>query len=331
MPPHLDAANSLQFASFLENTVPSGKVTFDYAGVGRFRPFGMLLTASAIRRFCDKHPSHRFADRNFQSQTYAAHMGYFQCVNQDFGKLPGEATGNKNYVPITYISVDSLRKEAGNRNLMVPEHIEREFRPLAVVLSRGYVTVTKLLIFAIREMVRNIEEHSNAQGVWFAGQYWPTYDLVEIAILDEGRGIARSLRSGKYYTPEDDMEALALALRPGVSRSFTGKQRSLDVYDNSGFGLYMTSQLCGRAGSFTISSGAHALTIRGGKVRVRETSIRGTALQMQLRVSILKELNNILPEIGKSGTRLAKECRGFRSASLSSLLADLSALPQGHS
>jgi hypothetical protein len=283
----------------------------------------MLLVASKIREFYKKYPNIRINDVNFEHHTYPAHMGYFQCVNQEYGKRPGEAFGCCNYVPITYISLKELRDASAERFLLVPEYIEELFHPLATVLSRQDPRVEKIFLYAIREMVRNIEEHSQADGVWFAGQYWPSYGLVEIAILDEGIGIYNSLSESGFYHFQDEEEAILMSLQPGISKAFRGKQHSDGIFDNSGYGLFMTSQVCGYGGCFTVCSSHKSLTIRNNNVTITDVAFQGTAIQMQLRVKELAKIPNLLIEISKKGTSLSKRYDGFKEPSRSSLLESL--------
>jgi hypothetical protein len=250
-------------------------------------------------------------------------MGFFKCVNQGFGKAPGEAIGNCNYIPITYISLNELRKNAADNLQPIPEYIEKAFHPLAAVLSRNNSKVINTFLFAIREMIRNIEEHSNAPGVWFVGQYWPSYELVEIAILDEGIGIYKSLMDSGYYRFNDTEEALLMSLQPGISRSFKGKQKGRSIYENSGYGLFMTSQICSNGGSFSICSSGNALIIKDSKTVIKKVAFCGTAIQLQLREKELLKIPNILIEISKKGSALSRKYDGFKIPSKSSLLESL--------
>ena len=101
---------------------------------------------------------------------------------------------------------------------------------------------------------------------------------MEVAILDVGLGVRHGLRNNPDLNITSDRDALHLALLPGISgKMYRGvKRRSNDAWQNSGFGLYMTSRICRAGGSFFIaSSGAGMLLDSGGK-HDRETSYQAT-------------------------------------------------------
>jgi nitrate/nitrite-specific signal transduction histidine kinase len=49
------------------------------------------------------------------------------------------------------------------------------------------------VVYSLAEILRNFLEHSQAQELWYAAQYWQSRNWVELATLDEGIGIRRSL------------------------------------------------------------------------------------------------------------------------------------------
>ncbi|MCX7827997.1 MAG: hypothetical protein N2315_02190 [Thermanaerothrix sp.] len=182
----------------------------------------------------------------------------------------------------------------------------------------------------MREMIRNIPEHSEAGEVWHCAQYWPSKNKVELSLLDEGIGIYESLSSNSIYSNaiSSDKDALELSLRPGVSRKFspnTGKQNVYDdFWKNSGYGLYMASQICANlGGSFLIASGSSALRMEGcrGAINIKciQTNFSGTAIQMIIDTRYIGRYGNIKTNILKKGEGLAKNSiNALRSASTSS-------------
>lgn len=116
-------------------------------------------------------------------------------------------------------------------------------------------------------MLRNSVEHSTKNCVWICTQYWPSISLTEIAILDNGIGIRKSLTTNIHYKKEinDDETALKMSLLPSITESFGIKQDN-SIWSNSGFGLYIASHLCQKLnGPFLIASGNKALYLCDGK------------------------------------------------------------------
>lgn len=99
----------------------------------------------------------------------------------------------------------------------------------------------------MRELIRNVLEHSQSENFWYTGQYQPTKGIVEVAILDEGIGMKKSSMKNRKLSIKDDEDAIRLAIQAGISKSGVGRV-GRDEYDNSGFGLYMITNFCRKGG-----------------------------------------------------------------------------------
>jgi anti-sigma regulatory factor (Ser/Thr protein kinase) len=242
---------------------------------------------------------------------------------QNYGRDPGELPGNKNYIPITRLNVKTLHHESRAGREHVVDTVERESKRLALVLSKGNKTLQTILTYSIREIIRNVVEHSGSNEIWFSAQYWPTKDRVEIAILDEGIGINKSLTSNPRIKVKSEEDALLLSIEPGV----TGTRPSIydlnDPYVNSGFGLFVTSRICLEGGDYSICSGNKALGISSRKPTLYNTSFGGTAIRMRLITTRLAQLDGIIPRLIKEGEKLAKQNKratSITASKISSLL-----------
>ena len=303
IPRSFDLNQSLKFTLTLDKIPKDNKYVYDYGDLRTVEPFGMLLSSSKIRRFlCDNMEASHY-DTNYEEKEYAAHMGYFQSVKLDYGKKPGEARGNQNYIPLTAINIkDSYIEAVLNRGISIEKYIENEFAyKLAGILSRENPKIKKILVFCITEIIRNVYDHSESEILWFSAQYWPSKDLVEIAILDEGKGIASTLKRNKKNHITNNEEALFLCIKPGVSKSLE-KKESHDIYSNKGFGLFMTSRICEIGGSFAICSGTNCLILDNTGIKNKECSFDGTAIRLRLNPSKLEGIK--LSEIAKEGEEL---------------------------
>ncbi len=288
---------------------------FDYGPLGSVEPFGMLVAGAAIRRFLDEHPTSTFRAINYHWKDYAAHMGFFKSIRIDYGKEPGEAHGSSTYVPITMVNVQDLRDSARAKGEHVGNTIERKSKELAMVLSQGTQHLADYLTFSIRELMRNIAEHSQSSVIWFAGQYWSSKDRVEIALLDEGIGISKHLSRNPFLEIRSDRDALLFSIEPGISGSTIPGRRTHDddMWTNSGFGLYMTSSLCQIGGEFAIASGTSTLHLIGRRPNFIESYHKGTAVMMRLRVSNLRRLTDVTGELVRRGEAQARKNRRIRT------------------
>lgn len=323
LPAVLDVISSLKFINYLDSIIVKSDVIFDFSDIRKFRPFGMLIISSKIREFGKKNKNFKITAVNFEKHDYAAYMGFFQSMHLNYGIKLGEIEPHKNYIPISYKKIDELREEAGSKNILIPQYIEEYFSPLASVLARNNIKTYKIFLYAIREIIRNIEEHSESNEIWYTGQFWPSYELVEISILDEGIGIRKSLNNNGYYKFDYDETALLMSLQPGISKAFKGKQKENNIYDNSGYGLFMTSQLCKYGGYFTICSSNKSITLKNGMCIIRNVNFSGTAIQMHMRVPFIDKAEDILKNISIHGVELSKKYDGFKKPSKSSLLQSL--------
>lgn len=292
----------------------SDSSVFDFQSAKGFAtPFGMLYIGFAIRQFIQAHPEAEISAINFENQYYLAHMGYFQCCGFDVGKLPGEAKGSDTYLPVTILKVADLVRQAAQERKEVGELIEERSNHLAQVLTQESNShLVDMLTYTLREMLRNVVEHSRSEEVAYCAQYLPSKKQAEIAILDTGVGIKSSLSHNPHLKITNDHEALNLAVMPGISgKMYKGvKKRSNDVWQNSGYGLFAVSRLCGHEGKFLICSGDTAMTLKPDKKEYHDAKFHGTALRLNLSTKNIGSLSSTLSTIIKEGHQIEKSLKG---------------------
>lgn len=330
--PDLDLNNALR----LENTLlgyqigPFDDVVLDFSEMTNFDPLPMLMAGAIIKRFRKHYFDNAFSISGFNGKSYAGTMGFFKYLSESisFGKSPGEATGSLNYIPITPISIHSLQEHAisNGRSIEIGDMIERESARLSHVIDRGNDELHKLLTYLIREILRNTPEHAQTDEMWICGQYWPSFRLAEIAIIDEGIGIFKSITRNAAHAKyiNDNRSALKWAIRAGISESFRPayefKPHDCDVWRNSGFGLYMVSQICQKLnGSFCLISYDDALLIDNHGVAEKNTSFHGTAIRIRIPTNHISAAQAIIDEIAAIGQLEARTIKNaFKTASMPS-------------
>ena len=325
--PNLTLDTVLNIEKKLSQIVPEDDFIFDFSHMSNFDPLPMLVAGSIIKRYRSKYPEVRFSINgiNTKGKDYAGTMGFFKYISPslDIGKAPGEAMGSSNYIPITLINVDVLQKAEHEQGNYIPlgNIIEKESEHLAKIVDRGHYELHKLLTYLIREILRNTPEHAKTNKMWVCGQYWPSYELAEIAIIDEGIGIYQSIIQNpshrEYIT--DNVTALQWAMKAGISQAFrpSATQKSNDEWANSGFGLYMVSEICKYLnGSFCIISYGNYMLIDNHGVKIGETSFHGTAIRMRVPSQRIKDAQDIISTIARKGEAEAKTIRNaFKKAS----------------
>ena len=299
---------------------------FDFQGKGLDTPFGMLYIAFAIRSFRERFPDTTCTPVNFGERWYASHMGYFQSCGFEIGKLPGQAQGSDTYLPITIIPVSKIQEQARKEFKEMGDVIEERSKKLSAILAQQESgPLVEMLTYAFREMLRNVVEHSNSDTLAYCAQYRTKAKQAEIAILDTGIGVRSALSNNPYLEIQDDRDALNLALMPGISgKLYKGiKKDPYDVWQNSGFGLFAVSRLCGHGGKFTICSGNTALTLKPEKKEYQPSSMQGTALRIVLSAAEVKNAKNTLSAIMQEGDKQARELStiGTQAATASRMLS----------
>ncbi len=298
---------ALEFGAALNSLDRASLYKFDFGKVSFATPGWMLVIGDALREFRGARPSAKRQAINYRHLGYAAHVGFFQYFGMEYGQAPAEAAGSNTYVPITEIDVSELRKSAADKFVQVGELIEDNAQQLARVLTQlDSGEAVETLTYSIREIVRNVVEHSAAQSYTIAAQYWPTRSSAELAVSDQGCGILESLKENPKLEVRKDLDALKLALLPGISSKAWRRRKSADVWANSGYGLFMTQRLCSLDGEFTLLSGAAGMRIVDSETSTVKCNAPGTTVVLRIDAGRVANLSKRLSEFRDEGARLAK-------------------------
>jgi len=311
MPETLDLITALELSSEIANIEECDELTFDFAKSRLIEPFAMLLISSEIMRYSARCSDTKINCINIEHMGYAGHMGFFKSFGIRYGKAPGEAKGNASYIPLTIYSTQVIEQAAASKGIAVGDEVEEMSSHLASLLCHtGKGDVFDTLTYSIRELIRNVVEHSRATQFGICAQYWPSKSKAEVAILDRGIGIKSSLSNNPHLDASDDKRALNYALMPAVSgKAFKGSRvRQKGPWSNSGFGLYMTNRICRNGGTFFIGSGTTGmlLTKKSEAKRYYECDLRGTAVRMVLRTDQLNSLKDALDQYRNEGYEIQR-------------------------
>jgi len=326
--PDLETRKMCKFIKELSESdfTSDNHVTFDYRSKW-VTPLGSLLSVSSIKKINEVVESVAYNIENFSDQafSYACHIGYFKSISEeiDLGKAPGEANGSRTYVPITEIDFDKLyrdAREAGNYDEM-NDLIEAEAKKLAGVLCQKNKELHKLFSYIIRELLRNTPEHAEVNKALIFAQYWPSKDEAQIAILDNGIGLRNSFAKNPVHREyiKTDEDALEAAIKPGISQAFNPdtKNKSNNSWSNSGFGLFMASEICRKLdGCFWLISGNKAMKVDSTGTHMYDTEFNGTAVSFDIKSTKIKNVQTLITDTAKKGEEIAKGIRNaFKEAS----------------
>src|SRR3979409_875249 len=212
-PRRLDIEGALKLASLLDGLANADQYECARSTFLHAEPCGMLYAAAVVSDFA-KQRGAKIIGRNFERCGYQSHMGFFQSLGIEYGNKPGEASGGTNYLPITSISVGTMKAEADRQGVAVGDIILRHGEIMAERLTRTTKgDLFDLLAYSLREIIRNVAEHSGSEAVQFCLQHWPTKNRVHLALLDRGIGVRKSLQDNPHLKINSHLDALKLALR----------------------------------------------------------------------------------------------------------------------
>lgn len=315
LPSMLRPAHVSRFGCELHALAEADEFEFDFGPKRWFPPFSMVLLAMHLRRFRERHAESNCSVTNFDNHGYAAHMGFFKTFGLDHGNAPGEAPGSSTYVPIQAVRRSELAEQVASKKYAeLGFAIEAKAAALSSILTLQTSGVLQdTLTYSIREILRNVFEHSEAEEVFICAQHWPNLHEVEVGIVDVGRGIKAGLAENPNFQFETHRESLHAALMPGVSGNiFAGKGD--ETWGNTGYGLYMTNRICRAGGSFFICSGDAGLWLEGKRKVDVPSDLQGTAVRLFLKTSQLSDLKDRLAGFHEDGIRAAKEIEGANTS-----------------
>lgn len=312
LPPKMDLHSILGFIRELDYYSAHDRVIIDLPGKIFFPPFAMLLISSKIRYLKEKSKRLNIIFNGWEPHTYLSHMGFFSMCGYNHGKEIGEAIGSNDYLPITEIQRGAFYELESDKYRELPDLIQRHVDRVSDVISRDRdinKNLFDVLSYSIREIFRNVFEHSESDSLYFCAQYWPASNKVEFAVSDFGIGIRQGLGTNPNFRFSTDKEALEYSLLPSVSGK-THLPRQSETWFNSGYGLYMTSRLARNGGNFVVASGNCAIHFSRKTKSNYLTSFPGTAIRVNLNVNEIGNIQSRLAEFRKDGEAIAATIKG---------------------
>jgi anti-sigma regulatory factor (Ser/Thr protein kinase) len=165
------------------------------------------------------------------SKHYLERMGLFKFLGIKSGIKIHEHEAAGRFVPLTQIK-DSKALTKFLTEITPLLHLENKHaEPIRYVMS---------------ELIRNVIEHAiSAHGAIVCAQYHRKSNIIRIGIADTGIGIWKSINQS--YNPKNDLEAIKLALTPGITGT-TRKEGGTE--SNAGAGLFFIKSIAVVNGDF---------------------------------------------------------------------------------
>lgn len=165
-----------------------------------------------------------FPNLQAKSKHYLERMGLFKLLGVKSGiKVTAHEPAGR-FIPLTQI------KEAGMLESFIEDvipllHLDpKQAQPIRYIIS---------------ELARNVFEHSQSKtGAVLCAQYYKKSNTIRLGIVDRGVGIKQTISNA--YPTKDDVNAIRLALSPGV----TGTTRRIGgTAQNIGAGLFFIKSI----------------------------------------------------------------------------------------
>jgi anti-sigma regulatory factor (Ser/Thr protein kinase) len=256
--PRLKLPNSVSLQNvgwFLKNNRPFEDDEWDTAVLEfhskwvHLEPIALAATA-AWGAWCHRRGKRIFVENLSRRADYAARMKLFQHLGLTYEADFVEHEEAGRFLPISQVvRHGQVGGVIGSISALL--HLEDDPESLAAVQ------------YCVSELIRNVLEHSGSPDGAFVCAHRYTGSStprVTIAVADCGRGIASHLGRAHPEAASDDMIALGLAMKPGVTGALPGPY---GTPENAGAGLFITRCIAkGTGGYFLLVSGNAAYRLR---------------------------------------------------------------------
>lgn len=315
IPATLDDQRSIAFANSLPTFDGESEVVIDFRPLEWVYPFGTFIAAHAIKSFSTRRRKLGYTTHvighaiSHGAVSYLKFFGFFRYIGVNVGLDVNEAPGGRRYLPITVLNKSALLQQDGDGVLQ--DKLDFECGRLARVIfpRKDEEPAADMLSYCFRELMRNSFEHARVSACAAMAQRWDN-GIAEVVIADHGIGIHRSLN--EQYPSASVQDSIRLALRPGISSAAhkgTGSE-----WDNTGFGLYVVSQLGAKYGSFSLLSSEYMFTDVASASPLCPVAIGGTIVRLKITTSDAEYWPNILSNIVSTGEKEAQSIPGAVAA-----------------
>ena len=249
-----------------------------------------------------------FPDLEAKSKHYLERMGLFKLLQVNSGIKITEHEPSGRFIPLTQIKA--------------PETIESFIEDVIPLLHLG-PKQARPIRYIISELTRNVFEHSQSKiGTILCAQYYKKSNTIRLGIVDRGVGIKQTISN--VYPTKDDVDAIRLALSPGV----TGTTRRIGgTAQNVGAGLFFIKSIAKTNRDFFMiysGKGMYKLLKTSPKLKVRLYSDplrdkhssdnkfphwQGTAVGIDLNLNSHEEFSDLLNVVYQILQKTIKERR----------------------
>lgn len=294
---------------YLEDSI---ELIFDFSSLNFIEPAGAIILLSTIDRLKEDDIAHKLEsieNLNRDAISYGETMGIFQKLGlsdaRSFSRGP-------NYIAPAKIVLTELFDSLQSQSKTIETYYDEISSDIVTKMLKDFgkdseEEVKNLFEFVVREMIRNIFDHSQTKQFYYGSQFYPATNSVEVAIADLGVGLVKTVPfdiEESWFGQPTDEDAIKKAMIPGLS-ALSNHAYAPEDYKNSGYGLALVRRIVEKTnGYFSIASGNKAITYSLSEESVEDCDITGTLIRMRINVENLNNINfeEILEEAKKEAS-----------------------------
>jgi hypothetical protein len=272
---------------------------FHFSSLNFIEPAGAIIFLSTIDRLKEDGVSYELEpikDIKRDAISYGETMGIFQKLGLSDAHSSSQGT---NYIAPTKVVLSELFDSLHGQNKSIETYYDDISAKIVSKVLRGLAfhaneAVRDLFEFVVREMIRNIFDHSQTNHFYYGSQLYPAVNSVEVVIADVGLGLLKTVPfdiEDTWFDEPTHEDAIRKAMIPGLS-AFSNHAYAPEDYKNSGYGLALVRRIIEKTdGVFSIASGKKAITYSLSGESVEECDIKGTLIRMRINLSGLNLVN----------------------------------------
>ncbi|MDE4084545.1 hypothetical protein PO902_05725 [Planococcus maritimus] len=267
------------------------KLVFSFSDLKFIEPAGALIFLSTINKLRESKIPYEFESidnvLHKSAISYGERMGIFQKLGLSNEPIYREGS---TYIAPLEININQLFKELKMQETTIEEYydtISEKIVNKILMEFENYAdeNIKDLFLFVIREMVRNVFDHSKASRFLYGAQMYSAHGYVEVVLADLGIGLKETIPFDEeevWYGKDTDEAAIRKSVLPGLS-AWSNHSYAPEDYKNSGYGLALVKKIIeGTEGILCIASGTKSIEFSRNQEVVRDCDIKGTVIRMKI-------------------------------------------------
>lgn len=292
----------MKMNQFINEQVESNSNTefiFNFNELKWIDPSGAIILLETIENLKEEEISVQFKpleNTNKSAISYGLNMGIFQEIGLSSNSCNEEGDTYLAPKKIHRAKVYEFLKSEGKDLEFYFEYITEKISGKVLRCDNWKYDekLKELFAYVVRELIRNIFDHSETDYFYYGSQYIPKTKEVELVIADRGVGLKNTIPfdlEEEWLNKNTTEEAIRKAFTAGITAESNHSYASID-YRNSGFGLAMVRNIISEAdGILSLATSDKTVTFNNGKQQLSDCNIKGTMLRFRVDLKKLSQVN----------------------------------------